>query len=58
MDVELIRAACDELSKVAAAIPLMQAGLGWAKQPTIMGGGFFERGSSSLFASEEVWIQK
>jgi peptide/nickel transport system substrate-binding protein len=58
MDVELIRAACDELLKVAAAIPLMQAGLGWAKQPTIMGGGFFERGSSSLFASEEVWIQK
>jgi peptide/nickel transport system substrate-binding protein len=58
MDVDLIRAACDALSKVAAAIPFMQAGLGWAKQPTIMGGGFFERGSSSLFASEDVWIQK
>jgi peptide/nickel transport system substrate-binding protein len=57
MDVELIRAACDELSKVAAAIPLMLAGLGWAKQPTIIGGGFFERGSGSLFAAEEVWIQ-
>ena len=58
MDVNLIRAACDELSKVAAAIPLMQAGLGWAKQPTIMGGGFFQRGSGSLIASEEMWIQE
>lgn len=58
MDVDLIRAASDQLSKEAAAIPIMQAGLGWAMQPTIMGGGFFERGSGSLFASEEVWIQK
>jgi peptide/nickel transport system substrate-binding protein len=58
MDVNLIRAATDELSKEAAAIPIMQAGLGWAMQPNIMGGGFFERGSGSLFASEEVWIQE
>jgi len=58
MDLDLIRAACDELSKIAAAIPLMQAGLGWAKQPTVMDGGFFERGSGSLFAAEEVWIQE
>ncbi len=58
MDVNLIRAAADALSKEAAAIPLMQAGLGWAKQPYVMGGNFFERGSSSLFACEEVWKRK
>jgi len=58
MDVDLIRAATDQLSKEAAAIPIMRAGLGWAMQPNIMDGGFFERGSSSLFGSEEVWLKK
>jgi len=37
MDVDLIRAACDVLSKEAAAIPIMQAGLGWVMQSYIMG---------------------
>jgi peptide/nickel transport system substrate-binding protein len=58
MDVNLIRTACDVLSKEAAAIPIMQAGLGWVMQSYIMGGGFFERGSSSLFASEDIWLKK
>jgi peptide/nickel transport system substrate-binding protein len=58
MDVNLIRAATDELSKEAAVVPIMQAGLGWAMQLDIMGGGFFERGSSSLFDSEDVWLKR
>jgi hypothetical protein len=58
MDVNMIRAAANELSKEAAAIPIMQAGLGWVRQPHIMGGGFFERGSSSLFGSEDVWLKE
>ena len=58
MDVNLIRAACDQLSKEAAAIPIMQAGLGWVMQTNIMGGGFFEGSSSSMFNSEDVWIKE
>ena len=58
MDVNLIRAATDALSAKAAAIPLMQAGLGWAMQPDIIGGGFFQRGSSSYFDAAEVWLKK
>jgi peptide/nickel transport system substrate-binding protein len=57
MDVNLIRAATDILSEQASVIPLMQAGLGWAMQKNIMGGGFFERGSSSYFDAAEVWLK-
>jgi peptide/nickel transport system substrate-binding protein len=58
MDIDLIRATSDQLSKEAAAIPIMQGGLGWVMQPYIMGGGFFEGSSSSMFNSEEVWLKK
>jgi len=58
MDIKLIRAACDQLSKEAAAIPITQAGLGWAMQSYVMGGGFFEGASSSMFNSEEAWLKK
>ena len=58
MDVNLIRAATDILSEQASVVPLMQAGLGWAMQKDIMGGGFFERGSSSNFNAAEVWLKR
>jgi hypothetical protein len=58
MDVNLIRAATDQLSKEAAAVPIMQAGLGWAMQPYVKGGGFFEGASSSMFNSEDAWLKK
>ena len=58
MDVNLIRAATNILSQQAAAIPLMQAGLGWAMQTNVKGGDFFKRGSSSYFDSAEVWLGK
>jgi hypothetical protein len=58
MDVDLIRATVGQLSKEAAAIPLMQAGMGWVMQTKIMGGGFFEGTSSSLFNSEDVWLKE
>jgi peptide/nickel transport system substrate-binding protein len=58
IDINLIRAATDQLSKEAAAIPFMLAGMGWAKQSYIMGGGFFTRGSSDLFNAADVWLNK
>ncbi len=58
MDVDLIRATVEQLSKEAAAIPIMQAGMGWVMQPYVMDGGFFEGSSSSMFNSEDVWLKK
>jgi peptide/nickel transport system substrate-binding protein len=58
MNVDLIRATVEQLSKEAAAIPIMQAGMGWVMQTNIMDGGFFEGSSSSMFNSEEVWLKK
>jgi peptide/nickel transport system substrate-binding protein len=57
-DVTLIRAVTDQLSKEAAAIPLWGAGMGWALQSYVMNGGFLERGDSSLFNAEQVWLNK
>jgi len=58
VDVNLIRAATDELSKEAAAIPLFEAGLGWALQPYVMNGGWLQRGDSSLFETQQTWLNK
>jgi ABC-type transport system substrate-binding protein len=57
-DISLIRAATDQLSKEAAAIPLWGAGLGWVSQKYVMNGGFLERGDSSFFNTEQVWLNK
>jgi peptide/nickel transport system substrate-binding protein len=58
MDVNLIRAATDELSKQAAAIPLFEAGLGWVLQRYVMNGGWLERADSEVFNTEQTWLNK
>lgn len=58
IDPNLIRAAIDELSKEAAAIPIFQGGMGWASKTDIMDGGWAERLNSLLFKPEQAWINR
>jgi ABC-type transport system substrate-binding protein len=57
-DVNLIRAATDQLIKEAAAIPLWAGGMGWVMQSYVMDGGLLERGDSSLIRGDEIWLNK
>jgi len=58
MDITLIRAATDQLTREAAAIPLAHAGLGWIMNPSVKDSGNLERSSSDSFKSEQMWLDK
>jgi hypothetical protein len=57
-DPKLVMAATDQLSKESAVIPFAQAGMGWSMPKYIKDGGFMERGSTDVFNSENLWLDK
>jgi peptide/nickel transport system substrate-binding protein len=57
-DPKLVMAATDQLSKESAVIPFAQAGMGWAMKKYVKNGGFLERGSTDIFNSENIWLDK
>jgi len=56
MDVNLIRAATDYLSKEAKIIPVLCGGTGYAFLPYVMNGGWNDRGAG--WNPEEIWLDK
>jgi peptide/nickel transport system substrate-binding protein len=56
MDVNLIRAATDYLSKEAQIIPVLCGGTGYAFLPYVMNGGWNDRGAG--WNPEEIWLDK
>jgi hypothetical protein len=58
MDIKLIRAVTDILTRDASIIPINQSGKGWAIQPYVMDSGFMERHTAPFFKPEQTWLNK
>ncbi len=57
-DVNLVRAATDQLTKEAACVPFAEAGLGWIATSYIKDAGWDQRSTVETLTSENVWLNK
>ncbi len=56
-DVNLVRAATDQLIKEAAAVPFAEAGLGWIAAPYVKAN-WTQRDTTEDLKSEDIWLDK
>jgi hypothetical protein len=57
-DINLIRAAFNEIQKTASVIPINETGKVWGVQPYVMNPGLFERSLSPYWKPEQVWLNR
>jgi peptide/nickel transport system substrate-binding protein len=58
VDVNLIRAVTDEMSKYTLAIPIKEGGQAQCIQPYVMDAGLNERGTIAMWKPEQTWLDK
>jgi peptide/nickel transport system substrate-binding protein len=58
VDVSLLRAVTDTMYREASLVSVIEGGAGVAAQTWVMDTGYFERGDSSRFNCESVWLNK
>ena len=58
VDVSLLRTVSDTMYKEASLVSVIESGAGVAMQSYVMDTGYFQRGDSSRFNCESVWLNK
>ncbi len=58
VDINLIRAVTDEMSKNALVIPIKEGGQAQCIQPYVMNAGLNERGTIAMWKPEQTWLDK
>jgi peptide/nickel transport system substrate-binding protein len=58
LEVDLVRAMCDQMTIDCTYIPVWETGKNWVYQPYIMDGGFSKRSQSYYWKPEQTWLSK